>query len=557
MKNFKQFFFALLPIVAVMAFSACKDDNPPTPTQDDIIEVCGTVTDQDGNALAGATVSSGTANATTDADGKYCINVNKAGALTFSLADYESQTEFVNSQTSINTSLVSSASEETTYIESTVEKECDDGATVDVIQVGVTDRGKGAGTMTWTNGKVWILEGLVFVNDGQVLTIEPGTIIKGGTGQGEKATALVVAQGGRLIAEGTADMPIVFTSEADAIARDAEGNLCLGSSLASSVRGLWGGVILLGKATLNAATETRAIEGIPSTEPRGTYGGTDDADNSGSLKYISIRHGGTDIGAGNEINGLTMGAVGSGTTIDYIEVFANKDDGYEWFGGTVNTKHLVSAYCGDDAFDYDEGWSGKNQFWLAYQEGAGDRGGEHDGGPSDCETCEPFALPVMYNASFRGQGSTAGKRALTFRDNAGGEYHNSIFWSYGRGVDIEVRASIDDSYTQFQNGNLKFTNNILFDIAGNYFTIGNEDSGDVSAEQAALDAYFNDAANNLQVVDPQLGSDLAPMAGGPAAQAGATPPNDGFFEEVSYHGAFAPGVATWISGWTAISKELN
>ncbi|MCB0563462.1 MAG: carboxypeptidase regulatory-like domain-containing protein [Phaeodactylibacter sp.] len=556
MKNFKLLFFAVLPVLVVALLTGCKDDNP-TPPADDTIEVCGTVTDLDGNALAGVSVSSGSATATTDADGKYCIDVNKEGALTFALTDYESDTKFVNSQTSINVSLVSSVTSETTYIETTLEKECDGGQTVDIIQVGVTDRGQGTGTMTWTAGKTWVLEGLVFVNDGQVLTIEPGTVIKGKSGQGEKASALVVAQGGQLIAEGTADMPIIFTSEADALARDTDGNLCVGGSLASSVRGLWGGVILLGKASLNSATPTRAIEGIPSTEPRGTYGGSSDDDNSGSLKYISIRHGGTDIGAGNEINGLTMGAVGSGTTIDYIEVFANKDDGYEWFGGTVNTKHLVSAYCGDDAFDYDEGWRGKNQFWLAFQEGAGDRGGEHDGGPSDCETCEPFATPVMYNTSFRGQGSGAGKRALTFRDNAGGEYHNSIFWSYGRGVDIEVRASIDDSYTQFQNGILKFTNNIMFDIAGSLFTIGNEDSGDVSAEQAALDAYFNDAANNLQVVDPQLGTDLAPAMAGPAAQAGATPPSDGFFEAAPYIGAFAPGVETWISGWTALSKELN
>ena len=97
----------------------------------------------------------------------------------------------------------------------------------------------------------------------------------------------------------------------------------------------------------------------------------------------------------------------------------------------------------------------------------------------------------------------------------------------------------------------------MFDIAERLFSIGNEDEIDVSAEQAALDAYFNDAANNLQVVDPQLGSNLAPMTGGPAAQAGADVPNDGFFEAAPYHGAFAPGVETWISGWTAISKELN
>ncbi|MCB0260439.1 MAG: T9SS C-terminal target domain-containing protein, partial [Calditrichaeota bacterium] len=148
-----------------------------------------------------------------------------------------------------------------------------------------------------------------------------------------------------------------------------------------NTRGLWGGVILLGKARINTTLGEGQIEGIPTTEPRGAYGGNDDNDNSGVVRYVSIRYGGTDIGANNEINGLTFGAVGRGTVVEYVEVFNNKDDGYEWFGGTVRTRYLVSAFNGDDCFDYDEGFRGYGQFWFAIMgEDIGNRAGEHDGG---------------------------------------------------------------------------------------------------------------------------------------------------------------------------------
>ncbi|MEZ4799223.1 MAG: hypothetical protein R2809_05460 [Flavobacteriales bacterium] len=140
----------------------------------------------------------------------------------------------------------------------------------------------------------------------------------------------------------------------------------------------------MGSATLNSTPGETQIEGIPETEPRGIYGGSNDTDDSGILRYVSIRHGGTDIGAGNEINGLTLGGVGSGTVIEHIEVFANADDGMEFFGGTARVKWATVAFCGDDSFDYDEGWRGYGQFWFTVQDPAdlsgGDRGGEHDGG---------------------------------------------------------------------------------------------------------------------------------------------------------------------------------
>jgi hypothetical protein len=212
---------------------------------------------------------------------------------------------------------------------------------------------------TWTKDKVYQLGGRITVLDGVTLTIEAGTIIKGEAGTGANATVLLVARGGRLVAEGTAALPIIFTSVADEIspANVAAGNF-ESPNLDATVNGLWGGVIVLGRAPISASSAEVAIEGIPTTDANGLYGGTDAADNSGILKYISIRHGGANIGNGNEINGLTLGGVGSGTVIENIEIVSNQDDGIEWFGGTVDVKNIVVWNVGDDALDTDQSWSG-------------------------------------------------------------------------------------------------------------------------------------------------------------------------------------------------------
>lgn len=217
---------------------------------------------------------------------------------------------------------------------------------------------------TWTKDNVYQLGGRITVVDGATLTIEAGTIIKGEAGTGPNATALLVARGGRLIAEGTPTEPIIFTSVADEITPEdvAAGNF--GSpNLDPDVNGLWGGILVLGKAHISASNESGdvsevQIEGIPTSDQNGLYGGSDDADDSGILKYISIRHGGTNIGAGNEINGLSLGAVGSGTVIENIEIVANQDDGIEWFGGTVNVSNVVVWNVGDDGIDTDQAWAG-------------------------------------------------------------------------------------------------------------------------------------------------------------------------------------------------------
>ena len=226
---------------------------------------------------------------------------------------------------------------------------------------------------TWETGKVYVLKSRIAVVDGVTLTIEPGVIVKGDVGTGANATALIIAQGGKIMAEGTAASPIIFTSTAD--------NIMPGSitspNLSSDLNGLWGGLIVLGKAPISADAASVQIEGIPASDANGLYGGSVTADNSGIIKYVSIRHGGANIGEGNEINGLTLGGVGSGTTIENVEIVSNQDDGIEFFGGTVNVTNALVYNVGDDAIDTDQAWSGTLDNFIVI--GGGDECFELDG----------------------------------------------------------------------------------------------------------------------------------------------------------------------------------
>jgi hypothetical protein len=426
---------------------------------------------------------------------------------------------------------------------SSCKKDEDDQTTTEPSEYTITDNGSGTGTVTWKSGKVYLLDGFVFVNEGQTLTIEAGTVIKGKPGQGESASALIVARGGKIMAEGTAANPIIFTSEGD----DLNGSVSL------TDRGLWGGLIILGKANLNSTPGETAIEGIPTTETRGLYGGSDDADNSGILRYVSIRHGGTDIGEGNEINGLTLGGVGSGTVIEYVEVVSNKDDGVEFFGGTPRLKHILVSYCGDDSYDYDEGFRGFGQFWCAIQDPLeGDRIGEHDGG-TDPETAQPYAIPYIYNATYIGRGTGAGSRTITFRDNAGGHYAWSIFVNQDKGVDIEMTLDNQNTYTQYKNGNLTLENNLFYGVADGTaegifqvsFLVGSAANPDSATAVQDFAAKFSIWSNLVQ--DPGVtAQDPVPSN----ASAGTTTVPDPWFDQVSYYGAFEPGVVSWAQGWT-------
>ncbi|NIW68063.1 T9SS C-terminal target domain-containing protein, partial [candidate division KSB1 bacterium] len=283
--------------------------------------------------------------------------------------------------------------------------------------------------------------------------------------------------------------------------------------------------------------------------------------------YVSIRHGGFSISgvSGDEINGLTMGAVGRGTTIEFIEVFANFDDGYEWFGGTVNTKYLVAAFCGDDGFDYDQGFRGKGQFWFSINaEDEAGRGGEHDGGDTD-ETGTPFSTPEIWNATYIGSGADlapppggdGNNHAIIFRDNAGGMYANSIFTDFtGDAFSVEDLASGEDSRSRLENGDLQLRDNLLWDFGAG-----------TTLEEIVPDDFVRSSPNfsGNEIADPLLGGigrtgdrqlDPRPSASGPAGSASNLPPNDGFFTQANYKGAFAPTGPIWTEDWTALDQDL-
>ena len=240
--------------------------------------------------------------------------------------------------------------------------------------------------LTLTNDKIWHLVGRTSVEDGYTLTIEPGTIIKGEAGTGANATCLLIARGAKINAQGTPTQPIIFTSTAD----NVQIGQLHGSSLVPTVSGLWGGVIICGKSPISAAISTVQIEGIPPSDVNGLYGGNDENDNSGVLSYVSIRHGGANIGEGNEINGLTLGGVGNGTTINNIEVVSNQDDGIEWFGGNVNCSKILVWNVGDDCIDIDQAYNGDIDNVLIVPGESTDHSFEIDGGEGQWNA--PFTI---------------------------------------------------------------------------------------------------------------------------------------------------------------------
>jgi hypothetical protein len=204
---------------------------------------------------------------------------------------------------------------------------------------------------TWTNDKIWLMDGKIVVEDGATLTIEEGTIIKGSAGTGANATVLIIAKGGKINAIGTAEKPIIFTDANDQI---VYANGTTSPNRSATDKGLWGSVIILGNGVVGAANGEANIEGVVSGYEFTKYGGSDNTEDSGVMKYVSIRHTGTAVSPGNELQGLTMGGVGSGTTIENIELVGSEDDGIEIFGGAVNVTNIVIANFDDDGIDLDQ-----------------------------------------------------------------------------------------------------------------------------------------------------------------------------------------------------------
>lgn len=362
-----------------------------------------------------------------------------------------------------------------------------------------------SGNVTWGSDRIYELAGKVVVESGATLTIQPGAIIKGRTGTGSLATALVVARGGKIMAEGTKDAPIIFTSVLDNIELGQK----TGTNLTENDREKWGGLIICGKAPVSAENgDVEAqIEGIPADDAFGAFGGNDPADNSGVLTYVSIRHGGALIGEGNEINGLTLGGVGTGTVINHIEVVGNLDDGIECFGGTVNISNALVAFQGDDALDIDMNYSGTIDNFIVMHGGDTDEALEIDGPEGSTYTSGLFTLKNGTVMSVDGAGS-----AGDFKSKAQGTVTNCVFTGYTTW--IKIRANFDDQNscavksdawkymtstpaTLVFNGNELLNGPALADAVNAYTAVSSCSSALDAAAQTAVDAAFSAGGNTV------------------------------------------------------------
>ena len=333
--------------------------------------------------------------------------------------------------------------------------------------------------------KIWLLKGRVSVESGATLTIPAGTIIKAASGTGADASTLIIARGATINANGTANAPIVMTSISDNI--QVGGNYpSSGPALNVDTRGLWGGILILGNAPCSFSGDVTElqIEGIPTSDTNGLYGGTDAADNSGSVQYLSIRHGGAEIGEGNEINGLTLGGVGSGTKINHIEVVGNVDDGIEFFGGTVNASNLLVWGQGDDAIDIDQAYDGTIDGALVILTAASDHGFEIDGPEGSASGRFTLKNATVIGATDDCDAEGVDGEMADFRKGATGDVLNILFKDFAGGKDLELDASADAA--TYTAGTLNFTNiDIMHPVS----------DGAVCSDVETLDKIFDDKSD--------------------------------------------------------------
>lgn len=359
---------------------------------------------------------------------------------------------------------------------------------------------------TWTAGSTYLLKNQIYVKNNATLTIEAGVVIRGDhTAVG---AGLFVTKGAKLIAIGTATSPIVFTSD---------------NAIGARAKGDWGGVILLGKGAYNTNNGINNIEGIAASTDTEFGGGLspDNSDNSGTLKYVRIEFAGYVYGANQEINGLTLGAVGSGTTIDYVQVSHANDDSFEWFGGAVNCKHLVAFRGLDDDFDTDNGYSGNVQFCLAVRDPniadnpavSTSEGFESDNNAAG-DSSAPFTSAVFSNCTMVGptyratltSGGTmptgAYKRAARLRKNTKLKIYNSIFMDYLEGLHIDNSGSASNGAAELNavNNELVFKNNILAGITTTAKIVQISTTGTHNTSFDIV-AWFN-ASNNTGLTTP-------------------------------------------------------
>merc|ERR1719473_1176126 len=381
----------------------------------------------------------------------------------------------------------------------------------------------------------YLLTGQVYIGGSATLTIEPGVTIYGYKDDGfGTAPCLVVEAGASISAVGTPSAPITFTS-------------ALPSSLYTPSGGLWGGLIIMGDASVYGGTDE--VEGITGYY----YGGSDDSDNSGTLSYVRVWYGGAVIGSDNEINGITFAGVGSGTTVEYCEVAFNLDDGFEWFGGTVNAKYLSVLFAGDDALDTDLGFRGKIQFAYVMVGSSGNHGTEMDSKWDGT----PRSYPQLYGATFIGHmnhvvGSVStddtAAAILRFREGTGGEFGNILVYNTGTygvknndctGAGITATqdsSAIGADVLFFSSNNVIYGNGDLFDIDSSCEVSGvwTDSAATAVTSDPTLALMPYDADTDTAYFDPRPSSATSILFSDVDAV-----PDDGFFTQTSYKGAFA------------------
>lgn len=357
----------------------------------------------------------------------------------------------------------------------------------------------------WTKDNVYTLEGKVIVDGGATLTIEAGTLIKGAEGVETQASALIIDRDAKLIANGTADEPIIFTSVLDEI----ESGDLESPNLTVDDRGLWGGLIILGNApvSLEGDVTEQLIEGIPPGSGYGLYGGDNPNDNSGSIQYISLRHGGANIGEGNEINGFTTGGVGSGTHINHIEVIANLDDGVEFFGGTHDASNIVVWGVGDDSVDLDQAYSGTINNVAIVQTNVSDHGLEIDGPEGEALTGE-FTLNnvTIFSDNSVSNANSGNREYAQFRSNAMGSVNNVLLVGGTQGTDFTLQDN-ENVIDNYNNAKLTFSN---IEVVLPSSASGLEDVFIDSSGLTSFTSDANDFANIINNIDDaSVGSDLS------------------------------------------------
>lgn len=383
----------------------------------------------------------------------------------------------------------------------------------------------GNSNLLLTSDKIWVLEGGVFIggdNTAQsTLTIEPGTKLVGQSG----ADYLVINRGSKIFAEGTATNPIVMTS----------------AQTTNRTRGMWGGLIINGNAPINKGCNGSICE-VQGEGSTGLYGGNNPDDSSGVLKYLRVEFAGYEITPDNELNGISFQGVGRGTLVDYVQVHMNADDGVEFFGGTVEVKHLVLTGNKDDSLDWTYGWQGKAQFVIVEQyDDQANNGIEADS--SKVLGALPRSNPELSNMTFIGTSSPSAKggQGMLLRVGTAARIYNSIFTGFKNGcLDIDD----EETFSMLAMGEIVLEN-LIFDCAMNF---------DMETKDAvSIDSFFSAGFGN-GIIDPMLDG-YTPRTGSPALVGEDLTPFDLFFTPVDYIGAVKDATDLWYEGWTTSAKN--